>query len=363
MGAFRIAAAYLLCLTLAAASGNTVRQVQQFVQSAIEHKDPDKEVAQTLRTMKLSERLDAETIEALQKQGAGPRTIAALKELAAASVSLPPAAPPAAQPVHASLPPPSAEEQAKLLAEVRDYAANYTGRLPDFICLEQTRRYVDSTGHEAWRATDVITARLSYFNQHEDYKLISQNDRVITGANYESVGGATSTGDFGTTMQRIFDPKSNTEIEWKRWATLRGRRMHVFSYRIALEFSDFSIRAGHNDHDDKDPEQTVLVGYHGEIFVDREFGAIMRITKEADNIPPSFPVRHAHETLDYDYTKIGDAEFLLPLSVDVRMQTGREWMRNVKEFRLYRKFSAEAVIKFDAEQTPGEQNKEPQPPK
>jgi hypothetical protein len=39
------------------------------------------------------------------------------------------------------------------------------------------------------------------------------------------------------------------------------------------------------------------------------------------------------------------------LTVDVRMRGARVWNKNVKEFRLYRKFSAEAVIKFDAEQS------------
>ena len=349
---WRVAAVYVICLSAWAASGYTVAQIKQFIESAIQLKNSDKEVAETLRKMKLSERLDLDTVETLQGEGAGPKTVAVLKALATESESLPQAAPPPPPPVYVPPPPPSSEEQAKLLDEVRDYAVNYTHRLPDFICLEQTRRYVDTTGRDSWRPTDIITARLSYFNQKEDYKLMSQNDRVITDASYTSVGGATSTGDFGSTMERIFDPKSNTHIEWERWATLHKRRMHVFSYRVPLEYSDFSI---HSAQDEKDPGVTVLAGYHGEIFVDRELSAIMRITKEADSIPPSFPVQQASETLDYNFTKIGDNEFLLPLSVDVRMHSFRIWSKNVKEFRLYRKFSADAVIKFDADP--------PQPPK
>jgi hypothetical protein len=357
MKSCRIAVFYVMCLGAWAASGYTVQQIKQFIQSAIQLKNPDNEVAKTLRKMKLSERLDLDTVEALQGQGAGPKTVAVLKELATESESLQKAAPPAPKPVYVPPPPPSSEEQAKLLDEVRDYAVNYTHRLPDFICLEQTRRYVDTTGRDSWRPTDIISARLSYFNQREDYKLISQNDRVITDAKYTSVGGATSTGDFGTTMQRIFDRKSNTHIEWERWATLRKHRMHVFSYRVALEYSDFSI---HSAQDEKDPGVTVLAGYHGEIFVDRELNVIIRITKEADSIPASFPVQAASETLDYDFTKIGESEFLLPLNVDVRMHSVRLWSKNVKEFRLYRKFSADAVIKFDAEQSPDDKA---QPPK
>ena len=363
----RIAAVYVMCLSVWAGPGYTVEQIKQFITSAIQLKNPDNEVAKTLRKMTLSERLDLDTVEALQGEGAGPKTVAVLKELAAESESLPRRRRPLRSPSYVPPPPPSSEEQAKLLDEVRDYAVNYTHRLPDFICLEQTRRYVDTTGRDSWRPTDIIAARLSYFNQKEDYKLISQNDRVITDGTYTSVGGATSTGDFGSTMERIFDPKSNTHIAWERWATLHKRRMHVFSYRVPLEYSDFSI---HSAQDEKDPGVTVLAGYHGEIFVDRELSVIMRITKEAENLPTSFPVQQAGETLDYDFTKIGDSEFLLPLSVDVRMHAGRIWNKNVKEFRLYRKFSADAVIKFDAEQSPpdktddknGDKTKEPPSP-
>jgi len=360
----RIAAVYVMCWHVWAAAGYTVEQVKQFIQSAVQLKNPDKEVAETLRKMKLSERLDLATVETLQGQGAGPKTVAVLKELATETSALPVAQPPAPKPAAVLPAPPSSEEQAKLLDEVRDYATNYTHRLPDFICLEQTRRYVDTTGRDARRPMAIVSARLSYFNQKEDYKLISQNDRPITDRSYESVGGATSTGDFGTTMERIFDPKSNTHIAWERWTTLRKRRTHVFSYRVPLEYSDFSI---HSAQDEKDPGVTVMAGYHGSIFVDRELNVIVRITKEADNIPASFPVQQASETLDYDFTKIGDNEFLLPLSVDVRMHGGRVWNKNLKEFRLYRKFSADAVIKFDSEQStpadnPKEQPAPPQPP-
>ena len=237
----RIAAIYVVCLGVWAASGYTVQQIKQFVQSAIQLKNPDKEVAETLRKMTLSQRLDLDTVEALQTQGAGPKTVAVLKQLAAESESLPAAEAPAAKPVAVPPPPPSSEEQAKLLDEVRDYAINYTKRLPDFICLEQTRRYVDTTGRESWRLLDIITARLSYFDQKEDYKLVSRNDQVIANTSYNSVGGALSMGDFGTGMREIFDPASHASFTWERWTILRGRIAHVFTYRIPLEFSRYTI--------------------------------------------------------------------------------------------------------------------------
>jgi len=363
----RIAAVYVMCLGVWAAGGYTVEQIKSFIQSAIKLKNPDKEVADTLRKMKLSERLDLATVEALQGDGAGPKTVAALKALATESESLPQAAPPPPPPVYVPPPPPSSEEQSKLLDEVKDYAINYTHRLPDFICLEQTRRYVDTTGRESWRLADILTARLSYFNQREDYKLVSQNDRVITNESYASVGGALSMGDFGTGMRDIFDPASHASFAWERWTKLRGRRTHVFTYRIPLEFTRYTIEY---QGEQKGDVQRIKVGYHGSVFVDKDLSTIVRITQEADNIPPTFPVLEAKETLDYDFTKIGDSEFFLPLVATVRMRAGRQWTKNEKEFRLYRKFSADAVIKFDEKDMPPlpddktkEQPPQQQPPK
>ncbi len=363
----RLVAALLLTLGAWAQSGYTVAQIKSFIHSAIELKNPDKEVAATLRKMKLKERLDLATVETLQGEGAGPKTVEALKELASESESLPQGKPAEPKPVYVPPPPPSSEEQARVLSEVKEYAMNYSRMLPDFICLEQTRRYVDTTGKDAWRATDVITARLSYFAQKEDYKLVSMNDRVVTDVSYASVGGAMSMGDFGTTLREIFEPASNTRFQWERWSTLRKRRAHVFSYRVPLEYSKYSI---HYQGDAKDQGLTVLVAYHGSVFVDRDTNMIVRITVEAENIPPTFPVEQVKETLDYDFTKIGDREFLLPLVADVRMHASRLWTKNVKEFRMYRKFSADATIKFDGEELaplPEDKTKEEpaqtQPPK
>ncbi|HVN05810.1 MAG TPA: hypothetical protein VMT86_15420 [Bryobacteraceae bacterium] len=345
----RLAAVLVMGLPLCAAAGFTVEQIKAFIESAIQLKNPDKEVAQTLRSMKLSERLDLDLVEKLQGEGAGPKTVAALKELATESATLPVAAPPPPKPVYVPPPPPPADEQAKLLEEVRDYAINYTHTLPDFICLEQTRQYVDTTGRDNWRLSGIISARLTYFNQKEDYKLISLNDQLVTDKSYTQAGGALSMGDFGTTMREIFQAASHTQLEWERWGKLRGRIAHVFQYRVPLEYSQWSIEyQGEN----KDDSQRILSGYHGEVFVDKEFHTIVRITQVAEGLPPTFPVQSAQETLDYDFTKIGDSEFFLPLVANMRMRAGRIWSKNVKEFRLYRKFSADSVIKFDDKDLP-----------
>ena len=145
-------------------------------------------------------------------------------------------------------------------------------------------------------------------------------------------------------------------MEFDHWATLRGKRTYVFSYRISSANSDYTI--------DWQRQQQIIIGYRGFVYVDKDSHAVLRITMEAVDIPTSFPVQQASTILDYDYVKIGDRESLLPLKAEVRMRHDKYLSKNVKEFRLYRRFSADATVTFDTpEPLPEDQTKEQQPPK
>lgn len=347
-------ATLIVCAWLAAQQTLTVDQLLSFVRSSIKLKQPDKEVAAYLSKMKLSEKLDERTIEDLQGEGAGPKTAAALSQLAAASVSLAKPVPKAPATPPTPIPPPSPEEQQEVIAEAREYAMNYSKKLPDFICTEVTRKYVDPSGLEFWQAQDTITARLTYFEQKEDYKVTLVNDRYVD-LPYDAVGGASSTGDFGSLLRSTLSRKADALMEFDHWATLRGKRTYVFSYRVSSANSDYTI--------DWQRQQHIIIGYQGFIYVDKDTHSVLRITMEAVDIPPTFPVQQASTKLDYDYVKIGDHESLLPLRAEVRMRHDKYLSKNVKEFRLYRKFSADTKLTFDTpEPLPEDQTKE-QPPK
>jgi hypothetical protein len=342
-----------LALLLTAQSGITIEQLVSFIRSSIQLRHPDKQVAAYLGKIKLTEQLDDRTIEDLDGQGAGPKTLEALRALRDASRSLPKAPvqePPKAVPL---IPPPPATDQIALLHRVRDYALNYSKSLPNFICTQVTRRYYDPSGLEFWRAEDTLTARLSYFDQREDYKLIMV-DNQLTDRPFESVGGATSTGEFGSMLKFMFDPDSYGEFKWSRWATLRGHRMYVFSYRIPQAHSQWRLNYDH--------QLEIVTGYHGEVFVDKETDQVMRATFEADNIPPSFPIHQATSVLDYDYANVGEQKYLLPLKAVVRMRQAQLLTKNDVEFRMYRKFSTESTISFTPDPLPDDQTKE-EPPK
>ncbi len=297
-------------------------------------------MADYVHKIKLTNKLDDQTVEELQGLGAGARTVSALRELtdSTAKLAAAPPAPSVSAPV--VIPPPNSIEQKRVLAELTEYARNYTKSLPNFICTQVTRKHVDPTGTESWISDGTVQENLSYLNGEENYKVVMVNDHPVTNVGHLQVGGNKSSGEFGTMLAEIFDPNSYTDFQWDHWATLRGRRNYVFFFRVLQEFSRYTIK-------DEQSGRTIVPGYHGLVYADRDTGMVMRITMECDQIPASFPVQQAGEVLDYDFQKIADHEFVLPLKADMRTRAGRIMAWNEIEFRLYRKFGTETSIIFD----------------
>lgn len=331
-------AALAFSLALSAQVKLTVNQLTDFITSAVKLKQDDRKVAEYLKKVQLTERLTDQAVEELQGIGAGPKTVAALHDLRDASAQLPIAKPPAPKPVYVGPPPPSSIDQKKVLDDARHYALTYTNTLPDFICMQVVRRYVDPSGLEVWHHMDTVTERLSYFEKHEDYKVVLVNNRPVE-MGHEQLGGAVSSGEFGSMMREIFEPNTEADFEWDRWATLRGRRMHVFFYRVTSGRSQYRI-------EERESRQSIIIGYRGYIYVDRDTNAVMKITLEGENIPDSFPIRDVNLSLDYDFQKISDHEFILPLKAVLTSRIGSKVLtKNEIEFRMYRKFTAESIIK------------------
>jgi hypothetical protein len=297
----------------------------------------DSSVAKALHKMKPTEQLDDSVVEELESEGAGPKTVSELERLAGISRDLPEANP---APVFPHPPAPSAAERRRILEAARRVALGYTHSLPDFICMEKVRRFEGPRGD--WELKDTLEVKLSYFEQQEEYQLISRNGRPSTLA-YREVGGALTEGEFGSTLAAVFHPDSGTEFRWVHWTTLRGRAAHVFTFRIAVEHAtyrmEFGRRAGER-------EGSVITGQHGTVYVDAETGQAVRIVAESDSIPPDFPVRSSTTALDYGFVDVGDRHYLLPLRAEVRMATDILRIRSLVEFHGYRKFAGQSTITF-----------------
>ncbi|HTS28317.1 MAG TPA: hypothetical protein VMH81_20735 [Bryobacteraceae bacterium] len=354
-----------LCLVFAisvaglAQPGVSADQLVSFIKSAVQSHQDDKKVAEQVQKIKLNSRLDAKTVEELQRLGAGPKTVAALQKLSEASGSLPAAAPPPVS-APAVIPPPTPAELKTILAEIQQNALDYTKNLPNYICSQFTKRHVDPTGTESWRLADTVLEQLSFVDQKEIYTVKMVNDKIVTNnLKHDQLGGAKSSGEFGSILHTIFDPETQTEFTWERWTSLqpqegRLRPTYVFAFRVAQP--RYSVL-----HEGS--KRSVTVGFHGEAFADRETKRVMRVKMQCDNIPPDFPIQDVRLILYYDIVDIAGQSFVLPLASDVRSREGKYLVWNEVSYHSYHKYSADASISFGApEDIPAEKLKEQPPP-
>jgi hypothetical protein len=366
---FRFALLLLSCaIALQAQMEMNVDQLAQTIRSELALKQhTDKQVAAYLKKVTLTEKLPDKTIEDLQEQGAGPKVVEVLKALQTqAATKKPPSSDPTYAPgtaadagtvggtASASLhvkppppPPPDSVRQKQILDEVRDYALNYTKGLPNFVCVEVTRRFIQPTrgrGSDTQHSLGDILAKVQYNEGQERYEVYSVGGKYqATETSMEGVGGggAISTGEFGSMMREIFEPNNEAEFTWDHWGKLRGEKLAAFHYYIDVAHSKFTIAYG----SEKDG-QRIYTAYEGKVYADEYSGKISRITFHAVNIPKSFPVRDTTETLDYGEAEISGQKFFCPLMAQLFMNTLDGKTENDIEFRNYRKFGVDTGIVY-----------------
>src|SRR5262245_23306248 len=94
----QICAFLLMAVAGSAQRQMTVAQLEAFIKSSIQMKMPDRQVADYVGKIKLTNKLAERDVEELQGLGAGPRTVAALKTLSSASAGLIAPPPPEVKP-------------------------------------------------------------------------------------------------------------------------------------------------------------------------------------------------------------------------------------------------------------------------
>src|SRR5207302_5913035 len=105
-------------------------------------------------------------------------------------------------------------------------------------------------------------------------------------------------------------------------------KMHVFAYRVRVSKSNYHLVV---------PEQSLdfTAGYHGLIFVDSRKHFVHRITLHPDGIPSDYPIQEVSVVLDYEYSRIGDSDYLLPLEFELRSRQGPRWVKNSVAYEDY----------------------------
>jgi hypothetical protein len=231
------------------------------------------------------------------------------------------------------------DADAAILQDAREAASRFTAELPNFLVQQVTSRYFSTTFPARWQPIDVVSADVVCLDGKEDYRNVKVNG-LPAGAPVERTG-TWSTGEFSTTLEDLLSVGTNAQFNRRGEDRDAGRPAYVFDYTVAQANSHWTLVA---------PDQRRFnAPFEGAVWIDKETRRVLRIEQRTTSVPQDFPLAKAELNLGYTFVQIDQKTYLLPGgSENLGCSRGSgSCSRNVIEFRNYRKFTTDSVVKFD----------------
>ena len=225
-----------------------------------------------------------------------------------------------------------------LLARIRNVVSGNLSRLPDFTCLQTIERSQRDPGMKRFRFIDNIRLEVALVEGKELFawpgspRFEERDLRDMVG------GGAIGTGDFALHARSIY-LSSSARFTYQGMEELRGRKVHVFHYRVPIADSRYFMRI---------EKAEGPVGYQGHVYNDAETLEIARIEIHIDDIPEFLPLREGHKVIDYAPVDIGGIRHVLPVEMEMTLVSlnGGE-SRNRAVFSGCRQYQGESRLLFE----------------
>ena len=228
----------------------------------------------------------------------------------------------------------------EVLEGARQWALSFTGNLPNFVCTQLTKRSDnEGQGKKALRKRHDIVTKVQFLHGAESYVTLTVNGKP----SQRHIREISGMGEFGSTLQALFQPDSPARFFHEGNSRVNGRPAVVFA--IAHP-SGYQLYTGVLY--DGSLQNFVRVGYEGHIHIDKESSAVLRIVgKRIFGVPADFPVRQASFQIDYGPVDIEGNTYWLPLRSRDVLVGRRGWInQNENKWLNYRRFATETTLDF-----------------
>ncbi|MGO9326065.1 MAG: hypothetical protein ACLP07_16035 [Terracidiphilus sp.] len=288
---------------VAAAKTLFIGQMEQLLVTL--HGKPDGKAASELKDVQLMERVSPARLAQWETEFPGAHTREELMKLADMSAFLDP---PASDVVRD--PRPDVKTQLQILKLAVEYVAHTMPQLPDFYATRVTTHFennllqpsasnqgVSMELHPTGAYTRIVTYR-------DGKEVLYENAGKL---NKEPALSLTTSGEFGPILIVVLDDALHGKVEWSRWEQGEGGSVAVFSYAVLQPDSHFMVGVAGNGKD-----EGIFPAYHGEIAVNPETGAVLRLIQIADMTPPHDEMR-AKIVVDYGPVTISGRSYICPV--------------------------------------------------
>lgn len=291
----------------------TVKELESTI-TAIRGKS-DRDVAREIGRMQLSERLTLGRLEKLSAMLPGKRSTEALMAVADASSfqSLP-------ESEQLKIMAPDRTTQGQIVSRATDFVAHTVSTMPDFIATKTTIRFQE-VAHLRVKEEPVIVLhsgfqlidRSEVTTVYRDGKEVEETSKKRPERNVSNVKGLSTWGIFGPLLAIVMTDVLKGKIGWSHWEQSAGRPAAVFVFSVPQEASTYNVRycCIRGDKGFRVPFEATPA-YHGEIAIDPQTGAIVRIVLRTD-LRSGIELRRMDLAVDYAPVTIGGRSYICPL--------------------------------------------------
>lgn len=289
----------------------TVKQLEQML--AESRSELDAEIARQLSNVELTERLSETRLSALAPAVRGKRARDALRIVADASDFLDPPA----EDIPAK-PPPDPDEQSRMLSMTAEYLTTTIHKLPNYLAKRTTVLYQETpllkwgpiaTEYRSLHVKDTLNATVFYRNGFE----VAEQEKPKFRRKNANDPQLDTYGTFGPVLTGVLNAIARrADLTWSRWEQGPAGPVAVFRYTTPAEISKY--QAGTCCLPDGDGKSSFLhyVGYHGEIAIDPQNGAVFRLEQSAD-FKSTTPIALSRIVIEYGLVEIGGTKYICPV--------------------------------------------------
>jgi hypothetical protein len=302
----------------------TVAQLQQWLAASRGMSDS----AQQLSSLKLTEPLGSQELATMMAELRGKKSRQALTAIADVSEFLDP--PQAELPADA---PPDSATQTRMISLTESYLRKTLPKLPDFTATRTVVDYEEEMQYSEY-ATVASYEHDPQYSDHDNriaYKPLQLSDRYKEKVLYRDGHEVTNAelqknktrgpedrylitrGTFGPLLGWVDDAIAVPDaLTWNRWEQSGNGRLAVFRYQVPVEKSRFQIKGCCLPDGGEVKGFIKTTGYSGEIAIDPQSGAILRLVFRADLIAIP-PLVRSDILVEYGPVDIGGKTYICPV--------------------------------------------------
>lgn len=233
-----------------------------------------------------------------------------------------------------------------LIASLRAVVNENFDSLPNFRAKEITSMFHSTSKSIKWVPNGVLSAEIAYEGDRESYSDIQLDGKHpadaplrATPEYMRSFHNAWSTGDFEGIAHCVFAGLADTDFRRTGIEHQPDGDFAVYEFTGGRASTCVAVRSA---------SQVAYPSYRGSLKVNIATKQLTHIELEATGLPSAFPLDRAERSVDFGLVRIGAADYLLPATAYWFgcYRNSYSCFLNRVDFRDYRRFSSDSVIRF-----------------